>query len=627
MFTIEKCCKQRLRVHFAMPSIQFDSVIPPQPATQRNFTTHLSYDEASNAIAYPCGKSAFVRFFDEDEIAIQFTGHGTASVTVVRFSPIKGSQYICSGDDSGKVIVWGYARDEKSKSIQTTIKSEFQVLAGPITDISWDFEGRRLCVVGEGRDKFGAFISWDSGNTLGEISGHSQRINACHFKQSRPMRAITVGDDGAVVFYQGPPFKFITSDRVHHDQGKFVRDVQFSPGNGEYAITVGYDRKIVCFDGKTGEFVKYVEDKKNGEEIGGGIFALSWIDGDRFVTASADGCIRVWAVKSSKIVQKWQFSGKSLENQQVGVVAIKNDQIVSLSLDGTLNFFRIGESSIVKTIKGHNKGITALTVSPLLSGSYDGRIMDWSTNPETMHNDHSNLIVAIDNSMPPKYASVSWDDTLKVSGIPKYEFKGQPKVSSSANDSGIMAAVTDKDVLMILDSYKGEILHEISLTEPASAVGITGDVVAVGLAQSYNIQVFRASDLSVSYTLSTPLRANASCISISPSKKYLAAGDVMGKILLYDLETKNVTTSRWAFHTSRINAISWRPSDTDVEDLVATASLDTNIFIYSVKRPMRTIKYLNAHKDGVTAVLWDTSASLVTAGSDSCIKKWSVDFE
>lgn len=609
-----------------MASLELQSLIPPQPATRRNFTTHLSYDETTNAIAYPCGKSAFVRFLDDDTI-IQYTEHGTSNVTVVKFSPIKGSQYLCSGDDSGKVIVWGWVRDDRTGEIETTKKSEFQVLAGPINDLSWDFEGRRICAVGEGRDKFGAFISWDSGNSLGEISGHSQRINACHFKQSRPMRCITVGDDGAVVFYQGPPFKFTASDRTHHDQGKFIRDVQFSP-SGEYAVTVGYDRKIVCFDGKTGEFIKYIEDQESGEKVEGGIFAISWIDDTRFVTASADGAVRLWSVKDSKFLQKWTVQEASLGDQQVGIVAIKDEQIISLSLDGTLNFFQVGEEGAIKTIQGHNKGITALCVNPLISGSYDGRIMEWDTTPETMYDQHSNLIVAIDNSEPPKFASVSWDDTLKVSGVTKYQFDGQPKVASSANCDGIVAVVTDKDYLLIISSYTGELLHKTQLSEPASAVGLTKGFVAVGLELSNKIKVFRSSDLSVSYELATPLRANASYISISPSEKYLAAGDVMGKILLYDLETKEVKTSRWAFHTSKINAISWQTpeNDNEEEDFVATGSLDTNIFIYSVKRPMKIIKRLNAHKDGVSAVLWENSETLVSSGSDACIKKWSVTF-
>lgn len=610
-----------------MSSITLNSVLPPQPATERNNTTHLSYDETTDSIAYPCGKSAFVRSLNSEDGSkskvIQFVGHGSSNVTVVKFSPIKNSQFLASGDDSGKVIVWGWSLNDDTKAVETTIKSEFQVLAGPVTDLSWDFEGRRLCVVGEGRDKFGVFISWDTGNSLGEVSGHSQRINACHLKQSRPMRAVTVGDDGAVCFYQGPPFKFAASDRIHHDQGKFIRDVQFSPNSGEFIVSVGSDRKMACFDGKTGEFIKHIED--SNEKIEGGLFALSWLDETKYATASADATIRVWDVTESKCIQKWTLpNAKDIGNQQVGIVATKDNRIISLSLDGTLNCFQLGEENVIKTIQGHNKGITALSVNPLLTGSYDGKIMEWETRK--IHGEHTNLVVSIDANDSQEYSSVSWDDTLRVNGEIKMKFSEQPK-TASLNGDGFTAVLGSDDTLFIINSFSGEVLHSMKLKEPATAVGLGRSHVAVGYEQSKNIEVFKLTDLSVSYILATPLRATPSCISFSPSEKYLAAGEVMGKILLFDLETKEVKTSRWAFHSGKINAISWLTVDGEEEDYVATGSLDTHLYVYSVKRPMRNIKYLNAHKDGVTAVQWKNSTTLVSTGTDACIKEWAVDFQ
>lgn len=613
-------------------SLTLEGLIPPQPNGKRNFTTHLSYDEHTNSIAYPNGKSAIVRCLDNLEVAdsqvIQFTGHAGSNVTVVKFSPIKGSQYLCSGDESGKVIVWGWNKntDVTPPTLETNVKAEFQVLAGPITDISWDFEGKRLCVVGEGRDKFGAFISWDTGNSLGEVSAHSQRINAVHLKQSRPMRAITVGDDGAVVFYQGPPFKFTSSDRSHHDKGKFVRDVEFSKGNGEFAVTVGSDRKIACFDGKSGEFVKYIEDAN--ETISGGIFAVSWIDEFRFATASADQAIRVWDVKESKCIQKWSIGKENtLASQQIGVVATKDEQIVSLSLDGTLRVFKIGESEVSKVIEGHNKSITALSLNPLVTGSYDGRIMQWSDKKlaDSKRNDaHENLIISI-QSKGEQYSSLAWDHQLKVNGELKFTFESQPKVAASGPDDKI-AVVTTDDELFIMNSLTGDKITEMKLSEAASAVDFVGSIVAVGYDQSKKISIFNSNDLSLAYDLPEPLRATPSYISISPKETYLAVGDVMGKIVLYDLETKTIKTSRWAFHTSKINAISWRP-DQNEEDLVATGSLDTNIFIYSVKRPMKNIKMLNAHKDGVNNVKWENKDIVVSTGADAFIKRWELKLE
>ena len=605
--------------------------IPPQPSTERNFTTRLSYDTATNSIAYPSGKCAYVRNLSPEAngkipAVIKFVGHGTANVTVVRFSPIQNSQYVVSGDDQGRVIVWGWSIDDSTGEIQINVKSEFHVLAGKINDISWDFEGRRLCVVGDGKDRFGAFISWDSGNSLGEISGHSQRINACHMKQSRPMRAITVGDDGAVVFYQGPPFKFASSDRVHHDQGKFIRDVQFAPGSGAYAVSVGSDRKMACFDGKTGEFLKYVGD--DAVPVEGGIHALSWMDESKFAIACADGTVKVFEVESGKCVQNWKVAEEGINAAQVGVVATGQDSVISLSLDGTLNFFTLGQDVMTKSLKGHNKGITSMTVNPLVSGSFDGKIMDWSAEPPKLYTQHNNLIVALDTKAYPEIASISWDDSLRINGDVKHQFSHQPKYAQ-VNSDGIAAIITNNDVLQIIGTTKATIIGEIPLKEPATAVGISKGLAAVGYQNCKQVEVFKIVDLTVSYTLKTALRSDASAISISPSEKLIAVGDVSGKILLFDAETKDVRTSRWAFHTSKINSMCWRPTadNNEEETHLATGSLDTNICVYSVERPMRVIKYMNAHKDGVNVVAWKDADTLTTAGTDGCINTWKVAIE
>lgn len=614
-----------------MASITLEKCLPPVPSTERNFSTHLSYDKHTDSLAYATGKSALVRSLSEDTV-VQFVGHGTATVKVVKFSPITGSQYLVSGDSSGKVIVWSWNKNDRGE-IETSIKSEFQVLAGPISDISWDFEGKRLAVVGEGRDNFGAFISWDSGNSLGEVSGHSQRINAVHIKQSRPMRAFSVGDDGSVVFYQGPPFKFAGSDRTHHGNGKFVRDVRFSPGPGKYAITVGSDRKICCFDGRTGEFLKYIQDES--EKIEGGLFAVDWLDeGDstsKFVTVGADATARLWDVEENKHLKSWKL-GDGLANQLVGVAFIKDDRIAALALDGSINvLFLDGKPNEV--IEGHNKSITSMVAQPLVSGSYDGRIVTWSAEDHpSKHDNHENMIVAIDNA-DNEVSSISWDDTLKnfINGENsvevKFKFKSQPTLAEFVQST--LAVITSENELLIVDNKSGLLSTSLKLDKHVVAMSLGSNHVSVGYNQSNTIEVFKLSDLSDSYILSTPLRGAPSCLSFSPSEKFLAAGDVSGKIILFDLETKSVKTSRWSFHTGKITSIQWRPASSEEdkeEDYVLTASLDTNIFVYSVKRPMKIIKKLNTHKDGVNKALWETPYTIVSSGNDAFIKRWSVEF-
>lgn len=49
---------------------------------------------------------------------------------------------------------------------QPYIKSEFQILAGPIKSIAWDADNSRVIAVGQGKDKFGHCFTWDSGNSI-----------------------------------------------------------------------------------------------------------------------------------------------------------------------------------------------------------------------------------------------------------------------------------------------------------------------------------------------------------------------------------------------------------------------------------------------------------------------------
>lgn len=602
-----------------MAQLLLNNTIPPQPSTKRNYTTHLSFNKSLNALAYPCGNSAFVRFLHEDKV-IQFKGHANSPVTVAKFAN-NGSTYVASGDESGKVFVWSWNND-----MELSIKSEFRIIAGPIMDISWDNDNQRLCIVGSGQQSMGAFVSWDSGNSIGEVVGHSRTINSCAIRPKRPLRAVTVGDDSAVGFYNGVPFKFNSSDKSSHSQGKFIRCVRFQPNLGNFFITVGSDRKICCFDGTTGAFIKSFEDTER--PIESGLFAIDWLNEDKFITSSADGIVRAWNLESGNCFHRWDLHSdiNSVDSQQVGCVAINENECLSLSLNGDLNILNLDQDKPIRVIHGHNKSITSLVVNPLITGSYDGKVVDWESN--TLYTNHKNLISSISNLQYPRIHSLSWDDTLQENGKILIKFDSQPEISEAFQEF-IIAVNSNNEVLQINGST-GDIINQIKLTKPASAITMSNNYIAVGYSDTYDIEIIKTSDLSHRTILATPMRATPTKISISPRETYIAVGDNMGKIVLYEMETKSVKTTRWSFHSGKITSMTWQPvssdgDEDDDEDLCATGSLDTNIIIYSVKRPMRTIQVLNAHKDSVNTVEWSGRNTLVSSGADACIRTWDLE--
>uniref|UniRef100_A0A3Q0R5A2 Uncharacterized protein n=1 Tax=Amphilophus citrinellus TaxID=61819 RepID=A0A3Q0R5A2_AMPCI len=73
---------------------------------------------------------------------------------------------------------------------------------------------RLLLLVMDERSEFGAVFLWDSGSSVGEVSGHSKLINSVDIRQKRPYRLATASDDTCGSFFEGPPFKFKFTLRV-----------------------------------------------------------------------------------------------------------------------------------------------------------------------------------------------------------------------------------------------------------------------------------------------------------------------------------------------------------------------------------------------------------------------------
>ena len=55
---------------------------------------------------------------------------------------------------------------------------------------------------------------WDSGSSVGQITGHSKDINAVDYKPTRPFRICTASEDSDVGFFEGPPFKYHHANKV-----------------------------------------------------------------------------------------------------------------------------------------------------------------------------------------------------------------------------------------------------------------------------------------------------------------------------------------------------------------------------------------------------------------------------
>ncbi|OOF90776.1 hypothetical protein ASPCADRAFT_400506 [Aspergillus carbonarius ITEM 5010] len=567
-------------------------------------------------------KSIFLRSIDNPAIARQYTEHKTQT-TVARFSP--SGFYVASGDASGIVRVWDCVGEGLTKG-------EYSIVNGRINDLAWDGDSQRIIAVGDGKQRYGHCITWDSGNTVGEIYGHTQQINSVSIRQQRPLRAAAAGDDKNLVFYHGAPFKFNTGIRDKHTN--YIYGVGFSP-DGSALVSVGADRKIWLYDGKTGETRRQI-----GEgEHNGSIFGISWSkDSRKFATASADRTVKIWDVEAGKVTQSWDLGdggAANIRDQQVGVVwplGRSDGLLISLSLSGDLNYLAEGTPKPRQVIQGHQKNITALTQSrsgsdteTLWSGSFDGRVCSWDVPTgaaEELEGDgHTTYIAGLTPTQEGngRIYSVAWDDTIRSVDIGANTYTGvssklpgQPKGVAAAND--LVLVGTSESVEIYRDGQKtGEFKPKFSVT----AVAAHANIAAVG-GDNSSIQILNIAGSSLSPKADIKATRNAvSALAFSSDGSYLAVGDSRGRVLVYRVADGSLVTDRWTAHTSRITSLAWNEDNAHL----ASGSLDTNIFVWSLTNPGDWLQASNAHKEGVNSVAWIAGGSkIASAGADAAVK-------
>ncbi|KAF2794054.1 WD40 repeat-like protein [Melanomma pulvis-pyrius CBS 109.77] len=604
-------------------SLVSDAIWAASPTTVRGQPTPLSSDPKGERIAYASGKSIFLRSIDDPAVSKQYTQH-TAQTTVARFSP--SGYYVASGDASGTVRVWDCAGEGATKG-------EYHIIAGRINDLAWDGDSQRIIAVGDGKERFGHCITADSGNSVGEISGHSSQINSVSIRQQRPLRAATGSDDTSLVFYHGAPFKFNTSLRGQHN--RFVFGTAFAPDGSVFA-SVGADKRIWLYDGKTGEAKGQI-----GEGVHtGSIFGISWAqDSKRFVTASADQTVRIWDPEAGKAIQTWRMGEgdvPSIPDQQMGVVwptGRSDGLVISVDLEGNLNYLVSGNPEPTRVVRGHQKNITAAgsSGSTFFTGSYEGRVLAWDLATgladKVEGDSHSNYVAgftASESKAEAEIFSVGWDDTLRSISVSSKIFTGsasslnfQPKgIATTAN----VVLIPGSDSIVLYSN--GQKSGSLPVNYVPTSIAAHGSTVAVGGDDKLvHIYTLSGTDLKETGTELRRATSAVSALSFSTLGDKLAVGASNGKIYAFETSADwKLITDRWSAHTARITCIAWDESG----EFAASGSLDTNVMVWSVTDPGKRIKALNAHKDGVTGVAWEKAGKVLSAGGDASVKLWNV---
>ncbi|KAI5117164.1 hypothetical protein M0805_001022 [Coniferiporia weirii] len=594
------------------------ALFPCNPNTTRGASTklHISKD---NKLVYGNGSTVIIHDLKGKSITKAYSGH-SRNVTVARFSPT--GYYCASADVEGTVRVWDTVGEEN------ILKGEYRAISGRVNDLAWDGESKRIIAVGDGREIFGKAFMFDTGTSSGEISGHTKMINAVSIRHQRPFKAATASDDSTIVFHTGVPFKF---EKIIKTHSKFVQDVKFSP-SGDHFASAGSDSKVFLYDGKTGETIG----EFTGDLHKGSVMSANWSpDGKTIATSSMDGTVKLWNIERKQTIQTWTV-GAGVTHQQVGNAWGADGDIVSLSMSGVVNVFdqRKGDEP-ARYIIGPQKAITAATVAPsgtFFAGTADGRIVSYDTSDGAADfisgAGHTSIVKGL-VSANENVLSVGFDDTLReISSDAKSMTEASTKLQSQPKGLAFSSeGTTFVSEIGAIEAFRSnQRVAHLSVSYQPDGIATTGKVVAVGGDdKKVHLYSWDGAALKEAGTLDTP-RGTVSALAFSIDGKLLVAGDVLGKITLFNVEEKKAVETRWTNHASRINSLTWAPTGTHI----ASGSLDASIIIWNVAAPLKNVPIRHAGPGGVNSVVWlgagkdKGSERLATAGADGCVRVWEV---
>jgi WD repeat-containing protein 1 (actin-interacting protein 1) len=583
-------------------------------------------------LIYPSGRFIVVKNYLNPSECFVYRGH-TAQTTVAKFSP--NGFWVASADITGKVRVWSWDNPEHLTKLETP------VFSGPVLDVDWDYESKKIVAVGDGSGLLAKCFTWDTGNAAGEMHGHNKRVSAVSYKPTRPFRIFSGGEDMRCCFYQGPPFKLDHSNTNHTN---FVNAVRYA-ANGSKVVSVGGDKRITVCDGTSGQPLHEIANAHDG-----GIYAVVFNPtSTQFATASADKTVKIWNAETYACEQTIALSATpQIGDAQVALVWTR-EQLMSLSLNGDLNILSTsGSTGPEKMIQNHQTSISAFYLDKthdnvLYTASSDGVVCYRSLSATSADSLQSTKVLSADkkaiagNAHTGKVTglvvsgeslySVGWDDKLRTANISNHAYhsdqalNGQPVCMIRNNSSDLVVIVTTNEVAFYRNGEKLSATAVSTLGySPQSAALLGEEELALG-GSDFKTHIYNIAGLSLTEVTTVETRSAVTSLAYNPTGDLLAIGDAGRQVEVYERGSWTAKVKgKWVYHTSKITSLSWSPSG----NYLASGSVDESIIIWNLNSPLQKLQLSFTHVGGVTGIDWLGEDRLASGGQDGTVVLWKL---
>jgi len=537
-----------------------------------------------------------------------FTQHAQRT-TAVRLSP--DTERVASGDASGVVRVW----ERRTR----TLVNSMPALSASVLDISWSPDGTKLACVGEGRGKLARCfnVEGNAGNH-GDFEGLARPTNCCALTTTPAgkLGLLTGSDDGGLRLYEGLPFRF---SRSFGEDRAFVNSLRVAPSMSNLFAVAGAQLKL--YELESGTATTLVG------HSGSVLCATFAPDSLTLASAGVDKTVRIFDMATNSQIHTFTL-GSELADMQCGTVFLNASTVASVSLSGDVHLFDTRARTWQRTLRGHQRSVTALACSPdgtVWTADYEGKTLAHNVEShevERVTAVHTNAVVGLAASAGDRVAA-GLDDALSWSGsdVVRTPLPGAP-TSLSISLDGLAVVATAKGIIL---ARKGRgVLSCTSLPgTPAciAAVAPDGCQVVAGCDDGV-IRVFSVAGddaLLQSEPLPARHRGAITALAFAPNGLLLASVDANRELVVWDRATREPRLKA-VFHTARILCLAWRPDSARV----ASGGLDCCIIVWNPDEPAsKRVTIPQAHREGVTALGW-SNTTLLSAGADCTLRTWSL---
>jgi WD40 repeat protein len=616
--------------------IECDTVVPPLPTTERGVGFHLGGTMKKEPRLLYCANNIVVQRNIEKVNQVRLNPEHSVRVLVAKFSP--NGEWVCSGDTSGQTVVWAH----ESFVVKNTITVGKKVL-----DVAWSQDGQRIVAVGDGKDDKGKVFPWNTNNKLGELGGAQGAFYSCDFKPNRPFRVVTSAQDYAVYCYSGPPFKFETYEKKHTN---YVNCVRYSP-DGAFYVSVGSDKKVLVFDGKTGKLVREIADGKGkNEQHTGTIYSVSFSpDGKHFLTASADRTCKVWDFEQGTVVHTYTFADKPTKfDMQQSCLWLAKDVLVSVSFSGRINYLdpEMKEQRPVRILTGHNTGINDVSYDATNNTVYTCDGGSRVVRTECKSGDCEDMLGMPHKEVPIRFArclndgsafyTIATDDSVCKTPTNGNQMSdklvktdGAVRDAVIANNSDLLIVGTHRNKLQFIKDLNIEQTVDIDFTPTCMAISPDDKYIAVGRGgNNLSVVIYAVDDFKEVCTVKNDqfIRGEPNNVEFSSDGKFIAVSDKTRNIWIWDVESQQFdqpvnAKKSMKFHDGMVSSLHF-----NAENMLLTCGHDGTLFVFPdcTKGENKYFKLERACIGLVRKAIWISNRRICAIGNDQSIRFYTV---